>query len=160
MVVTQTMTWIETFRVGTMYNAHIEVASLVYICCIYVSSKALLFPVHALWCGCSPLNVSNAHNRTSSGWIIPISLLVGLYNKGAYNQWGWHRYLARSIQEGDTPPPFGTQYLGGDLDGTQYAKGRYAICRNSVISYADINFYIKKVQFSSKNTTHMIYKVK
>ena len=41
------------------------------------------------------------------------------------------------INEGDTPP-FGTQY-SGFLDGTQYAKGRYAIHRNSVISYADIN---------------------
>jgi len=64
------------------------------------------------------------------------------------------------IYEGDTPSPFGTQYSGGDLDGTQYAKGRYAIRRNSVISYADINFYFQKVQFSSKNTTHMTYKVK
>jgi len=29
------------------------------------------------------------------------------------------------------------------LDGTQYAKGWYAVRRNSVISYADINFYLK-----------------
>jgi len=64
------------------------------------------------------------------------------------------------MYEGDTPP-FGTQYSGGGgLDGTQYAKGRYAVRRNFVISYADINFYFKKVQFSSKNTTHMTYKVK
>ena len=54
-----------------------------------------------------------------------------------------------SCNEGDNPP-FGTQYSGGDLDGTQYAMGRYAVRRNSVISYADINFYFKKVQFSSK----------
>ena len=51
-----------------------------------------------------------------------------------------------------SPPPFGTQY-SVFLDGTQYAKGRYAVHRNSVISYADINFYFKKVQFSSRNTT-------
>ena len=54
-----------------------------------------------------------------------------------------------------TPPPFGTQYSGGGLDGTQYAKGWYAVRRNSVISYADINFYFKKVQFSSRNTSHV-----
>jgi len=46
------------------------------------------------------------------------------------------------------------------LDGTQYAKGWYAVRRNSVISYADINFYFKKDQFSSRNTTHVTYKVK
>jgi len=61
---------------------------------------------------------------------------------------GWH------------PPTFCTQYSGGGLDGTQYAKGRYAVRKNSDILYADINFYYKKVQFSSKNTTHMTYKVK
>ena len=45
--------------------------------------------------------------------------------------------------------------------GTQYAKGRYAVRRNSVISYADINFYFKKVQFSlKKHNTHDMYKVK
>jgi len=47
-----------------------------------------------------------------------------------------------------TPPPFCTQYSGGGLDGTQYTKGRYAVRRNSVISYADINFYYEKVPFS------------
>jgi len=64
-----------------------------------------------------------------------------------------------TYNEGDTPP-LGMQYSGGDLDGTQYAKGRYAVRRNFVISYADINFYFKKAQFSSKNTTHMTYTVK
>ena len=49
-----------------------------------------------------------------------------------------------------TPPPLLVRSIQGGLDGTQYAKGRYAVRRNSVISYADINFYIKKVQFSSK----------
>ena len=57
--------------------------------------------------------------------------------------------------EGDTPPPFGTQYSGFFSDGTQYAKGWYAVRRNSVISYADISFYVKKVQFSSRNTSHV-----
>ena len=41
------------------------------------------------------------------------------------------------------------------LDGTQYAKGWYAVRRISVILYADINFYFKKVQFSSRNTAHV-----
>jgi len=63
------------------------------------------------------------------------------------------------IIEGD-PPPFWYAVFWGDLDGTQYAKGRYAVRRNSVILYANINFYFKKVQFSSKNTTHVTYKVK
>jgi len=57
-------------------------------------------------------------------------------------------------------PPFWYAVFRGNLDGTQYAKGRYAVRRNSVISYADINFYFKKVQFLSKNTTRMTYKVK
>ena len=43
--------------------------------------------------------------------------------------------------EGDTPP-FWYAVFRGDLDGTQYAKGRYAVRRNSVISYADINFLL------------------
>jgi len=47
-------------------------------------------------------------------------------------------------------PPFWYAVFRGDLDGTQYAKGRYAVRRNSVTSYADINFYFKKVQLSSK----------
>jgi len=60
--------------------------------------------------------------------------------------------LLHEHYEGDTPS-FGTQYSGG-VDGTQCAKGWYAVRRNSVISYADINFYIQKVQFSSRNTSH------
>jgi len=47
-------------------------------------------------------------------------------------------------------PHFWYAVFRGDLDGTQYAKGRYAVRRNSVILYADINFYFKKVQFSLK----------
>jgi len=59
---------------------------------------------------------------------------------------------------GDTPTPFGTQYSGFFR---RYAvrKGWYAVRRNSVISYADIIFYFKKVQFSSRNTTHVTYPV-
>ena len=48
---------------------------------------------------------------------------------------------------------------GGGLDGTQYAKGRYAVRRHSVISYADINFYFQKVHLSSRNTTQVTFKV-
>ena len=46
-----------------------------------------------------------------------------------------------------TPPPFRYAVFSGVLVGTQYAKGWYAVRKNSVISYADINFYLKKVQF-------------
>jgi len=46
------------------------------------------------------------------------------------------------------------------LHGTQYAKGRYAVRINSVISYADINVYFKMVQCSSRNTTQVTDKVK
>ena len=67
--------------------------------------------------------------------------------------------FSHGLTEGDTPPFWYAVYRGC-LGGTQYAKGRYAVRRNSVISYADINFYFKKVPFSSKNTTHMTYKVK
>jgi len=44
MVVTQKMTLIETFCGGTMYNVHIEVASLVYIY-VYVGSTTIFSPV-------------------------------------------------------------------------------------------------------------------
>ena len=42
-------------------------------------------------------------------------------------------------------PPFLVRSIQGGF--RQYAKGRYAVRRDSVISYADINFYFKKVQF-------------
>ena len=43
----------------------------------------------------------------------------------------------------------------------RYAVRKGSVRRNSVISYADFNFYFKKVQFSfKKNTTHLAYKVK
>ena len=59
-----------------------------------------------------------------------------------------------------TPPPPLVRSIRGVLDGTQYAKGRYAVRKNPVILYVDINFYFKKAQFSSRNTTNVIYKVK
>jgi len=62
------------------------------------------------------------------------------------------------MHQGNTPPLL-VRSIQRDLDGTQYAKGRYAVRRNSVISYADINLYFKKVLFSSKSTTHVTYKV-
>ena len=67
----------------------------------------------------------------------------------------FHSYISRV-----TPPPFWYAVFRDFLDGTQYAKGWYAVRRNSVISYADINFYFKKVQFSSRNTSHVTNKVK
>ena len=42
--------------------------------------------------------------------------------------WGWH-------------PPFWYAVFRGCLDGKQYAKGRYAVRKNPVISYADVYFY-------------------
>jgi len=41
---------------------------------------------------------------------------------------------------------------------TQYAKRRYAVRKNLVISYAD--FYIKILQFSSRNAINVTHKVK
>ena len=57
--------------------------------------------------------------------------------------------------EGDTP------LLVRSIQGVKMVrKGWYAVRRNSVISNADIIFYFKKVQFSSRNITHVTYKVK
>jgi len=42
----------------------------------------------------------------------------------------------------------------------RYAVGKGSVHENPVISYADICFYFKKVQFSSRNTTNVTYKVK
>jgi len=39
-------------------------------------------------------------------------------------------------------------------------KGRYAVRKNPVILYADTNVYFNNVQFSSRNTTNVTYKVK
>jgi len=38
----------------------------------------------------------------------------------------------------------------------RYAKGRFAVHKSPVILYADVKFYFKKVQFSSRNTTKYI----
>jgi len=38
--------------------------------------------------------------------------------------------------------------------------GRYSVRKNPVISYADINFHYKKVQFSSRHTTNVTIKFK
>jgi len=54
------------------------------------------------------------------------------------NIWGWH-------------PSFWYAVFRCFLDGKQYAKGQYAVCKNLVISYADNKFYFQKVQFSSRN---------
>jgi len=45
----------------------------------------------------------------------------------------------------DGEPPFGTQYSVIGEGGTQYAKGRYAVRNDSVISYANIKYYVKKL---------------
>ena len=63
--------------------------------------------------------------------------------------------FVNGVGEGDTPPIWYAVFKGL-LDGTQYAKGQYAGRKNPVISYADINFYFKKVQFSSINTTNVV----
>jgi len=57
-------------------------------------------------------------------------------------------------------PPILLRSIQGDLDGTQYANGRYAVRKSPVISYADSTFYFEKVQFSARNTTNVTYKVK
>ena len=66
------------------------------------------------------------------------SIWIARHVVQVWHYWEWH-------------PPFSSQYSGGGVDGTQYAKGRYAVCRNSVISYADNKFYFQKVEFSSRN---------
>ena len=66
--------------------------------------------------------------------------------------WETETYICMRVTP---PPPFWYAVFRRVLDGTQYAKGWYAVRRNSVISYADINFYFKKVQFSSRNTSHV-----
>ena len=48
---------------------------------------------------------------------------------------------ALGISEGDTHF-CGTQYSWMCLDGTQYAKGRYAVRKHPVTSHAVIYFYL------------------
>ena len=52
------------------------------------------------------------------------------------------------MYEGDTP--FWYAVFRGCLDGTQYAKGRYAVRKNPVISYAVIKFCFETVLFFIK----------
>jgi len=54
--------------------------------------------------------------------------------------------------EGDTP--FGTQYLGTGLDGTQYAKGWYAVRRNSVIYRTQTSIFTLKNSNFHQETQH------
>jgi len=52
--------------------------------------------------------------------------------------------------EGDFPFGYAVFRRGREtVRSTQYAKGRCAVRKKSVISYADINFYFKIVQFLS-----------
>ena len=58
--------------------------------------------------------------------------------------------------EGDPPRFWYAVFRGGGVeDGTQYAKGRYAVRKNPVISYANNTFFLK-VQFSSRNTINVV----
>jgi len=52
------------------------------------------------------------------------------------------------------PPPL-VRSIQGIIDGTQYAKGRYAVRKNPVISYADTILLYKFHQ-----ETHLNYKTK
>ena len=45
-----------------------------------------------------------------------------------------------------TPPPL-VRSIQFFVDGTQYAKGRYAVRKDPVISYADIILYLKMSNF-------------
>jgi len=56
----------------------------------------------------------------------------------------WRYTVLLSVSLSGWTPSFGTQY-SGVLDGTQYAKGRYAVRQNPVMLYADIKFYFKKL---------------
>jgi len=72
-------------------------------------------------------------------------------NKLVCRVWWALPYLARqatktnSNNEGDTPVL--VRSIHGFLDGTHYAECRYAGHSNPVISYADIDFYLKKSNF-------------
>jgi len=57
-----------------------------------------------------------------------------------------------------TPPPF--WYAVFRVFFGRYAVRKALVRSNSVISDADITLYFKKVQFSSRNTTHVTYNVK
>ena len=68
----------------------------------------------------------------------------------------WHWAVSSIIE--DNPPPHLLRSIQWGLAGTQYAKGRYAVHKNPVISKADIKFSFKKVQFLNKKiTTNVTY---
>jgi len=52
-------------------------------------------------------------------------------------------------------PPFWYAVFRGRV--RRYAKGQYAVRKNTVISYTDITFYFKNAQFSP-HTTNVTYK--
>jgi len=101
--------------------------------------------------------------RQSSQFAVPNFLQLYIY---MVEHWGkricWENVACRDglcLVIIRVTPPFGTQ-LSGFLYGTQCAKDQYAVRKNSFISYADINFYFKKVPFLSRNTTNRTFKVK
>jgi len=58
-----------------------------------------------------------------------------------------HTYILQNIllileYYKSTPPPLLVRSIKVIFRIKQYAKGRYAVSKNPVISYADINFYI------------------
>ena len=63
-----------------------------------------------------------------------VSKVYGLCRKN--NTWRWP----------PAPPPL-LRRIQGMFDGTHYAKGRYAICTNPLISKAEINFIFKWCNF-------------
>ena len=56
----------------------------------------------------------------------------------------------RSNSRGWPPPPLVRSIQRGVLDCTHYAKGRYAVRENPVLSFADIIFYFKRSNFHQK----------
>jgi len=56
-------------------------------------------------------------------------------------------------------PPFGLSVFSF-FYGTHYPKSWYAVHRKAVTSYAVIQFHFKQVQFSSRNTNKLLFKVK
>jgi len=62
------------------------------------------------------------------------------------------------MNEGETPP-FGTQYSGGGLGRTRYAKGQYAVRNNSVKSYAALKnsyFFLSFSVITDENITRRL----
>ena len=101
------------------------------------------------WYSFSLINFINMHKRSGrvpKWWIIiPFMFLMSYFISKLHVL--FHCQIARFNTRGWHPPPFWYAVFRGDLDGTQYAKGRYAVRRNSVISYADIIFTLKRSNF-------------